>query len=135
MFIWRKTLDSGLIYALNADVIVFVYKQIWWATLSSLNSRVIHISMATTYTIVKVLIFTFSYYFFCIPGTHKSHGARWLLILCLMCNVHFHRKKNVTKRNIQETCKRDMGNRNLKTPNYFIVCIYTNNYTSTPNRL
>ena len=70
---------------LMSHFIFFEFK--WWFSF-------IHISMATTYTFVKVLIFTFSYHFFCIPGTHKIHGARWLLILCLMFNVHFHRKKN-----------------------------------------
>ena len=41
------------------------------------------------FTIFKVLIFTFSYYLFCIPGTHNSHGARWLLFLCLLCKCSF----------------------------------------------
>ena len=70
----------------------FAYKQIWWTALSSLNSRVIFFYSyfhVCNFTIVKNLIFTFSYYFFCIPGTHKSHGARWLLFLCLMCKCSF----------------------------------------------
>ena len=28
------------------------------------------------FTIFKILIFAFGYYFYCIPGTHNSHGAR-----------------------------------------------------------
>ena len=32
-------------------------------------------------TIFKILIFILNYYFFYIPGTHNSHGARELLIL------------------------------------------------------
>ena len=35
--------------------------------------------------IFKILIFTFSSYFFYISGTHDSHGARLLLFLCLLC--------------------------------------------------
>ena len=49
------------------------------------------------FKVVKVVIFTFSYYFFCIPGTHKSHGARWLLFLCLMCKCSFLQKKKLLK--------------------------------------
>ena len=65
----------------------FVYKQIWWTTLSSLNPRVfflLFIFHGYNFTVVKVLFFTFSYYFFCLPGIQKSHGARWLLYLRLI---------------------------------------------------
>ena len=36
------------------------------------------------FTIFSILIFTFSYYFFCIPGTHNSHGARWLFFMFIV---------------------------------------------------
>ena len=77
------------------DWLCFVYKKIWWTTLSSLNSRVffsLFIIYGYNFAIVKVLIFTFSYYFFfffCIPGTNKIHGARWLLFFCLKCKCSF----------------------------------------------
>ena len=37
--------------------------------------------------ISKLLIFIFSYYFFCIPGTHNSHGARRMLFLCFFVGM------------------------------------------------
>ena len=45
------------------------------------------------FTIFKILIFKFSYYFSCIPGTHNSHGVRWLFFYVYYVNVHFNRKK------------------------------------------
>ena len=41
------------------------------------------------FTVFKILLCMFSYYLFCIPGTHNSHGARWLLFLCLLCKCSF----------------------------------------------
>ena len=47
------------------------------------------------FTIFKILIFTFSHYFFCIPGTHNSHGARsldWGSQIRVHCVVQLHLK-------------------------------------------
>ena len=42
------------------------------------------------------MIFTFSYYFFCISGTHNIHGVRWLLFICLLCKCSFPQKNLIT---------------------------------------
>ena len=43
--------------------------------------------------IFKILTFKFRYYSFCIPSTHNSHGARWLLFLYLLYKCSFPQKK------------------------------------------
>ena len=47
------------------------------------------------FPIFRILIFTFSYYFFFIPGTHNSHvpGKLYFYVYCV--NVHFHRTKKL----------------------------------------
>ena len=66
----------------------FVYKQIWWTFyLLWIHGIFSFYSWLYGYnfTAFKILIFTFSYYFFCIPGTHNNHGAKCLLFFCLLC--------------------------------------------------
>ena len=52
----------------------------------------IHSYMATTLQFLKFSFSCLVITFFCIPGTHNSHGARWLLFLCLLCKCSFPQK-------------------------------------------
>ena len=64
------------------------------------------------FTIFKILIFRFSYYFSVISGAHNSHGARWLMSLYLLCRCSFQQKKNV--RAGDPSCNLEMLDKLLK---------------------